>query len=152
MAYLDYSLPQVVDVSKDIAAVGDALTDAMKRREQRREFDATQKLQREQETRKLNHQIEYDNYLKGIEARKERMGELTFSAQQEERNAARMERARHAANPQDAAAIAAGTVTYDPHTAKEIGRGRLTPGAIPDVGPAPTAPVEPALPTPAEAI
>lgn len=132
--------------------MGDSLTEVMRRRQEQQQHEETLQFQREQESRKSKHQEEYDKYLRSVEERKERLGEIEFNQKQQDRNAARMERARHAATPQEAAAIAADTRTYDPHTGKETGRGQLTAGPLQNVGPAPTQPVEPALPTPAEAI
>lgn len=145
----DYSLPEVGDFMPGMKQLGDSLTEVMRKKQQQQQFEQTQVFQREQEERRLKQEQDQNNYMRRIEDRKDRMAQLDFNRRQQMDEDARMDKARKAASPQEAEAIVKGIVRYDPATGKEIGRGKLTPGDVPDVGPAPqtpTAPVAPAFP------
>ena len=140
MAYLDYSLPETIDFSKGIESFGDALTEVMRRKQQREQFEKQQEFQREQEARKFA-QAEMNNaYQNRIIDQRENRDQREFSQRQNQYKAQQAEKARKAASPQEAEAILHDTVLFDPVTGKETGRGRLTPGTIPTVGTKPEMP------------
>lgn len=146
MAYLDYSPPHVPDLAKPIRSFGDALSRAMDRRRQRQQQEEQLAFQREQEQRRYAQQEAQTAYQNRIVDARERREELDFNFRQDERQAQAAERARKAASPQEAEAILAASRRYDPKTGRELGRGKLEAGPLPNVGEAPTAPVAPEMP------
>lgn len=147
MAYFNNDLPiRVPDVSEAFKNVGDALTDVMKRRQERQQFEQEMQFKYADADRKYRQEQDNIRYQNRIIDERNRRERLEFNAKQQERAAAAAERARHAASPQEAEAILHGAVQYDPETGKEIGRGQLIPGQMRDVGPAPQAPTAPAFP------
>ena len=146
MAYLDYSLPAVPDPSEGIKQIGDALTDVMKRRQQREQFDREMQFKYADANRKYQQERDNIAYQNRIIDERNRRERIEFNAHQQERMAAAADKARHAASPQEAQAILHGAVMFDPQTGQEIGRGNLEPGPTRDIGPAPTAPTAPEFP------
>lgn len=145
MAYLDYSLPETIDLS-GVSKIGDALTDVMKRRQQRQQFEQEMNFKYADADRKYKQEQDNIAYQNRIIDERNRRERLEFGAKQQERMAAAADRARHAASPQEAQAILHSAVMFDPETGKEIGRGSLEAGPTRDIGPAPQAPTEPQFP------
>lgn len=144
MGYLDFSQPDVPDLTGGLSAIGDALTKVMQRRQQRQEQDQKLAFEREQEQRRYAQQQGQFDYQNRIEDRKAKIAELEFNQKQQAHQAQMAEAVRKAIaenNPQRAAQIAAETATYDPHTGQEIGRGSLTQGPMRDVGKPPPMPM-----------
>jgi hypothetical protein len=143
MAYFDYSLPQTIDLSKGMEAIGDALTDVMRRKQQREQFQQQQAQQAAHEQRLYNQNAANMKLQTDIADRKERRDELEFNQKQNSYRGAQEKAARDAVvagNPQEAERIMAGTVLYDPHTGQERARGFFRAGEARDVGPEPQGP------------
>jgi len=138
--YLDYSLPETIDFSKGIESFGDALTDVMRRRQQRQMHEKEMALKQAHEDRLYQQNQDNLAYQNRIISQRENRDQRDFSQRQNVYRATQSERARKAASPQEAEAILADTALYDPATGKETARGRLTPGDIPTVGKKPKMP------------
>lgn len=134
MAYLDYSPVQLPDHSEGLRRIGDALEAAMRRRDQRRQFEETQKFQREQEQRRYAQQQGQLDYQNRVEDERERRAKEQHEWQRAQMQRSAANDIRNAPNVQAAESMAIGA------------GGTLTPGEIPDVGPAPQAPVQPGMP------
>jgi len=146
MAYFDYSLPDTIDLTPGMRELGDALTDALSRRQRQRQFDETMRLKKAHEDRLFEqhqNQLGYQNRVTDEKLKRER---LEFNQRQNEYKGRQQQRIRQARSPQEAAAIASETVIYDPATGQEVGRGELVPGQAPDAGPAPAVPPRPQAP------
>lgn len=134
MAYLDYSPVTLPGNADSLRRVGDALSEALRRREQRRQFEQTQVLQREQEERRLRQQDLQNQYQNRIIDSREEREKREFGWRENEMQRRAAADARKASGPQEAEAIAVGA------------GGTFTPGELPDVGPAPKAPQMPGMP------
>ena len=142
MAYFDYSRPEGIDVTKGLAALGDGLDTVIKARQARNELDLKrQDMMRKQAQAEANDRIQN----KILESRNAREA-AEFGQRQNEYVARQAERARHAATPQEAAAIAGATEMFDPRTGESMGRGSLTALQPPETGPPPTPPTPPTPP------
>lgn len=145
MASLDFSLPDTIDLSPGIAAVGDALTDVLKRKQQQKQFDQQMEFNREQEERKFKQAQMNIDYQNRLAANQEVRGQRDFAMRQDDHVAAVKQRARTAPNAQISQSILDDLRIYDPETGKETGRGKLTPGPLKGVGPEPTLDPKPEL-------
>ena len=144
-----------LDLTTGLSSVGDALTDVLSRRQKAQQFQQQLEFEREDAARKLQQNAANDAYQNRIIDQREHRDELTFNQQQAERQQRATEAAAKAmseGNPEMAKAILHSTVSYDPATGQETGRGELVPGQMRDVGPAPQQPQAPppAQPVPPE--
>lgn len=140
MGYLDFSPPQLPDLSEGVSRVGDALTAVLDRKRQERQFQAKLALDREQEARRLKQQQDQFNVQQRAADRLDARDQVKFEQDQSKYREQQRAKIMGASNPQEAEAIAAETSYYDPKT-KQTVRGKLTP-----VGPEPTAPTAPVPP------
>jgi hypothetical protein len=140
MAYFDPSAygPQksALDFSTGLSSLGDALTDVLNRRQKQREIDAKMALDKTQQD------------INGRKALEDTMRFRREEAADQSRATLEAQKYMGQGNPQAAAAVMHGVVSYDPATGAETGRGELVPGPARDVGPAPQAPVAPEAPAP----
>lgn len=146
MGYLDYSPPDVGDLSPAMRDFGDALTEVMKRRQARETQDKQLQFEREQEERKFKQAEMQSTYQNRIIDQREKREQLEFNRRQSMDNAAAAKAAMHADSPQAAAAMAQNIVNYDPTTGKEVSRGRVEAGPMRDIGPEPALPAKPQFP------
>lgn len=137
------------DVTEGINSLGDALTDVLNRRQKKQQFDQELQFQQADAQRKSDQSQGNQDYQNRIIDQRETRDQRDFSQRQSEmERKASIDAAKALAdnNPELAKTMLHNTVSYDPATGRETGRGELVPGPMADVGPQPQAPLEPQAP------
>ena len=153
MSYFDIRgyAPQksTADITEGLNNLGDALTDVLNRRQKAQQFQQQLDFENQDAARKFAQNQGNQDYQNRIIDQRDKRDQLTFNQGQEaHKRDATIAAAKAMAdnNPELAKAIMHGTVTYDPATGAETGRGEIVPGPMKDVGPEPQAPVPPQAP------
>lgn len=132
-----------LDFTEGLSSLGDALTDVLNRRQKAQQFQDQLQFQQQDAQRKFQQNAANDAYQNRIIDQRAKQQALEFNQRQEEmkrKAAIDASAALGRNNPELAKTILHGTVTYDPQTGAENGRGELAPGPMKDLGPEPQPP------------